>query len=66
MTAAENALRADPTVIDHAERMKIENYTGMSLQESEPEAIQFVVERSKKAGNISFKEKRYKGISQAC
>lgn len=53
--------RGDPTVVDPTERAKIESYVGLSLQTVEPEAIKFVVDRSKQAGNTAFKEKRYQG-----
>jgi stress-induced-phosphoprotein 1 len=55
------AAARDPTVCDAAEKAQIECYTGVSLRDAQPEALRFVIERSKQAGNEAFRQKNYKG-----
>jgi hypothetical protein len=51
----------DPTVASAEDRRKVASYTGTSLQEVSPEALAFVVEKSKHAGNQAFKKKHFEG-----
>ena len=51
----------DPTVCSEEEREKIEQYYGISINDSSPELLQFVVSRSKEAGNLAFKQRKYAG-----
>lgn len=51
----------DPTVCAPAEKAGIEAYIGVSLKDADQEAIRFVVDRSKQAGNDAFRQKNYKG-----
>ncbi len=51
----------DPTVCDPAELEKIEEHFGFRIKDASPEMLQFIVERSKQAGNSAFKQKNYKG-----
>lgn len=52
---------ADLTVISPSQRAEVEAFSGISLRDADPEAIRFIVEKSKKAGNEAFKAKRYEG-----
>ena len=57
----------DPTVCSPAERKLIESHYGVSLSDAPSELLQFVVDRSKQAGNQAFKSKDYAGDSgSAC
>ena len=53
----------DPTVIDPRSNLRshIEQLAGVSLQDTDPEQIRFIVSQSKQAGNALFKERKYKG-----
>ncbi|GAB4824134.1 hypothetical protein N2152v2_011180 [Parachlorella kessleri] len=50
----------DPTVCSPTEQKLIEEYYGFSTKDTDPEALRFIVERCKEAGNAAFKQKDYK------
>jgi hypothetical protein len=51
----------DPTVVDATYRGLIESYAGTSLKDASKEEMEFLVSQSKSAGNMLFKDKKYKG-----
>lgn len=55
----------DPTVASPEELAAIQAALGgpsvEELQKKDPAMLEFLVDRSKQAGNIAFKEKNYKG-----
>ncbi len=53
--------RHDPTVCNPTDQKLIEEYYGFSTKDTDPEALRFIVERCKEAGNAAFKQKDYKG-----
>jgi hypothetical protein len=57
----EQRQHVDPTVCSAVERAQIEHYYGVSMNDTAPEVLQFVVERSKQAGNQAFKHRNYAG-----
>lgn len=54
----------DPTVVDATHRGLIESYAGTSLKDASKEEIEFLVSQSKSAGNMLFKDKKYKGMHE--
>lgn len=53
----------DPTVAREAELRDIERFHGISLRDTPPKVVQFVVDQSKSAGNQAFREGRFKGAT---
>ena len=53
------ALGSDPTVVDGETRAAIEADAGLRLDDVSPELVAFVVDRSRKAGNVAFKNKEF-------
>jgi hypothetical protein len=55
--------RSVPTVADgQTIRKQIESLAGVSIEDSDPEQLRFIVSQTKQAGNTLFKEKKYKGM----
>lgn len=54
---------ADPTVCDPEEMARIQAHYGVSLKDTPPEALRFIVDRSRQAGNAAFKDKNYRGAT---
>ena len=55
------AITVDPTVADPVQKAQIQQYYGISLDHADKEALAFIVDRSRHAGNQAFKDKRYAG-----
>ena len=53
----------DPTVATESQLRDMERCHGISLQDTSPEMLQFVVDQSRIAGNQAFRERHYKGQS---
>ena len=51
----------DPTVVDSFQRSLIEQSTGARLKDADPEELDFIISKSKEAGNNLFKEKKHRG-----
>jgi len=51
----------DPTVVTEAQLRDIERFHGISLRNTPPDAVQFIVDQSKSAGNQAFREGRFEG-----
>lgn len=51
----------DPTVVDAFQRSLIERSAGTCLKDASPEELEFIISKSKEAGNRLFKEKKYRG-----
>ena len=51
----------DSTVVEPALRAAIEQQAGFALKDADPDALRFVVQRSKEAGNQAYKNRDYNG-----
>lgn len=56
-----NKIGYDPTVVDAFQKSLIEQSTGTRLKDANPEELDFIISKSKEAGNSLFKEKKYRG-----
>ncbi|KAK9917705.1 hypothetical protein WJX75_007354 [Coccomyxa subellipsoidea] len=50
---------SDPTVASEDQLQEIEKFHGVSLRDTPTELLQFVVDQSKSAGNLAFRDHRY-------
>ena len=51
----------DLTVVEPGQRAVIEQQFGFALKDTEPAALQFLVQRSKEAGNEAYKNRDFRG-----
>ena len=61
VAAGFGALPDDPTVASLEQKLLIESQYSVSLRDTPPEVLRFLVDRSRQAGNDAFKRKDYKG-----
>ena len=51
-------------MVDPALRAAIEQQAGFALKDADPDAVKFIVQRSKVAGNQAYKDRDYQGMAR--
>ena len=63
IVAGRSYMVVDSTVVDPALRAAIEQQAGFALKDADPDALSFIVRRSKEAGNQAYKNRDYNGTT---